>query len=186
MEILFHTKVFVNILAHIIPVICCCCCCYCCCYFCFFFFRVTPVACGNSWARGLIGAGAEAYTTATATLDPSHIFDLHYNLWQCRIPSPLSKARDRTHILTDLLSGNGNSSSLLFFSVCVCVCACVFQMFLYYLISNIHRTLLICKALFNYIIYIHPLTYDCFLKSDPYLYIYITIYHLLSIYFSTT
>ena len=35
-----------------------------------------------------------AYATATATLDPSHIFDLHYSSWQHWIPDPPSKARD--------------------------------------------------------------------------------------------
>ena len=42
------------------------------------------------------------YTTATATQDPSHICDLHHSSWQCWIPDPLSKARDRTCILMDL------------------------------------------------------------------------------------
>ena len=42
-----------------------------------------------------------AYTTATATPDPSHIHDLHCSLWQRRILNPLSEARDRTRILTD-------------------------------------------------------------------------------------
>ena len=37
-----------------------------------------------------------AYTTATATQDPSHVFDLHHSSWQCRICNPLSKASDRT------------------------------------------------------------------------------------------
>ena len=32
-----------------------------------------PIAYGNSQARGQIGAAAEAWATATATLDPSHI-----------------------------------------------------------------------------------------------------------------
>ena len=36
-----------------------------------------------------------AYTTATATPDLSHICDLHYSLWQCRILNPLNKARDQ-------------------------------------------------------------------------------------------
>ena len=39
-----------------------------------------------------------AYTTATATLDPSCICDLYHSLQQHRI---LSEARDRTHILMD-------------------------------------------------------------------------------------
>ena len=35
-----------------------------------------------------------AYTTATATWDMSHIFDLYQNSWQHQIPGPLSEARD--------------------------------------------------------------------------------------------
>ena len=42
-----------------------------------------------------------AYTTATATLDLSHICDLHCSLWQCWILNPLTKARDRTCVLMD-------------------------------------------------------------------------------------
>ena len=43
------------------------------------------------------------YTTATATGDPGHVCDLHHSLWQCRIFNPLSKARNQTHILVDLV-----------------------------------------------------------------------------------
>ena len=42
-----------------------------------------------------------AYTTATATPDSSCIYDLCCTLRQCRLLSPLSEARDRTHILMD-------------------------------------------------------------------------------------
>ena len=42
-------------------------------YFFFFFFLATPAAYGRSQTRGGIRAAAEAYTTATATWDPSHI-----------------------------------------------------------------------------------------------------------------
>ena len=35
-----------------------------------------------------------AYTTAIATLDPSHICDLHHTLQQLQILNPLSKDRD--------------------------------------------------------------------------------------------
>ena len=37
-----------------------------------------------------------AYTTATATQDPSRVFSLPHSSWQCQILDPLSKARDRT------------------------------------------------------------------------------------------
>ena len=40
-----------------------------------------------------------AYTTATATWDPSRLFGLHHCSWQHWIPHPLIEARDRTHIL---------------------------------------------------------------------------------------
>ena len=42
-----------------------------------------------------------AYTTATARRDPSHICELHHSSWQCWILDPMSKARNRTCILTD-------------------------------------------------------------------------------------
>ena len=37
-----------------------------------------------------------AYTTATATWDPSHVCNLHRSSWQLRILNPLSEARDQT------------------------------------------------------------------------------------------
>ena len=86
--------------------------------FCFLFcftFRAVPTACERSQARGRIGAPAPAYTTATATQNPSHVYDLHHSSRQCRILKPLSKARDRTCILMDtswihnLLSHSWNS-----------------------------------------------------------------------------
>ena len=40
-----------------------------------------------------------AYTTITATQDPSRVCDLHHSSRQRRILHPLSKARDRTHSL---------------------------------------------------------------------------------------
>ena len=40
-----------------------------------------------------------AYTTATATLDMSHICDLDHSSQQRWILNPLSEARDPTHIL---------------------------------------------------------------------------------------
>ena len=42
-----------------------------------------------------------AYTTAIATQDLSCICDLHHTSWQCQIPKPLTKARDRTRICMD-------------------------------------------------------------------------------------
>ena len=37
-----------------------------------------------------------AYTTATATQDPSRVCDLHHSSWQRQILNPLRQARDRT------------------------------------------------------------------------------------------
>jgi len=42
-----------------------------------------------------------AYTTATATLDLSHVCDLYHSSWQCQILNPLSKARNQTPALMD-------------------------------------------------------------------------------------
>ena len=42
-----------------------------------------------------------AYATATATLEQSLIYSLHHSSQKCRILNPLSKARDRTHMLMD-------------------------------------------------------------------------------------
>ena len=43
----------------------------------------------------------QAYTTATATWDPSHICNLYHSSQQHWIPNPLSEARDQTCILMD-------------------------------------------------------------------------------------
>ena len=40
------------------------------------------------------------YTTATATLDPSHICDLYRSPQQCCLLNALGEARDQTLILT--------------------------------------------------------------------------------------
>ena len=42
-----------------------------------------------------------AYTTGTATRNPSCACDLHHGSWQGQILNPLSEARDRTHVLMD-------------------------------------------------------------------------------------
>ena len=64
------------------------------------------MAYGSAWARGRIGAAAEAYTTATATLDPSLICDLRHGLQQRGIFNSLSKTRAQTRILMDTMSGS--------------------------------------------------------------------------------
>ena len=67
------------------------------------FFKVLPEAYGSSQARGLIGATASAYTTATTTAmpDSSRVCDVYHSSQQRRIPDPLSEARDWTRILVD-------------------------------------------------------------------------------------
>ena len=70
---------------------------------CFTFYRDEPEAQGSSWAQDQIGAAVEAY--ATATQDPSCLWELHGSLWQRQIFNPLSGARDRTHILMETKSG---------------------------------------------------------------------------------
>ena len=82
-------------------------------FFFFFLFRAAPAAYRSSWARGQIGV--VAYVTATATLDLSHICELHGSLGQHRIFNLRGEARDGTHILKEtnqvlnLLSHSGNS-----------------------------------------------------------------------------
>ena len=66
----------------------------------FFLFRVTPVAYASSQARDQIGT-VVVVSTATATPDLSHVYDLHCSSWQGQILNPLSKARDGTRVLMD-------------------------------------------------------------------------------------
>ena len=75
----------------------------------FFFLRL------HLWHMKIPRLGVEselqlpAYTTATTlttTLDLRHIWDLGHSLPRYRILNPLSKARDRTCILTDIMSGS--------------------------------------------------------------------------------
>ena len=47
------------------------------------------------------GMWPPAYTTATATWDPSWVCDLHHNSRQRQILSPLSEAKERTRVLMD-------------------------------------------------------------------------------------
>ena len=66
-------------------------------YFLSFFFRVTPAAYGGCHVESELYL--PAYTTTTATQDPSHICDLHHSSGQHRIS--LSEARNWTRILMD-------------------------------------------------------------------------------------
>ena len=72
-------------------------------FFFFGLFRAKPAAYRGSQARGPIRAVASAYATATATQDLSHVYDLHHSSQQRRILNPLSKARDGTCVLIDVI-----------------------------------------------------------------------------------
>ena len=69
---------------------------------CLYFVRATPVAYGSSWAGVESELQLPVYSTATASLDPSHVCDLHHSSWQQWILNPLSKARDQTCNLMDI------------------------------------------------------------------------------------
>ena len=64
---------------------------------------VVPVAYKSTWAKGLIGAAAEAYTTATPDL--SYTCNLCCSLHQCWVLDLLNKARDQARILTETMLG---------------------------------------------------------------------------------
>ena len=100
----------------------------------FFLFTTAPVAYGSSWARGQIGASAEACAIATATvmLDLSCICDLCHSLRQSWILNPLSEATDQTHILVDTMLGSLPAEPpwelffvfCFFFNGCICRLHC--------------------------------------------------------------
>ena len=66
-----------------------------------------------------------AYTTATATWDPSHICNLYHSSRQRQILNPLSEARDRTCIVMDTsqirfwwaMTGTPKSLHFIFFTI---------------------------------------------------------------------
>ena len=60
----------------------------------FCLFRATCMAYESSQSNGQIQAVASAYTTATATQDPSPICNLPHSSQQHRILNPLSEAMD--------------------------------------------------------------------------------------------
>ena len=71
----------------------------------FLLFRATLAAYGVPRLRVPLElqllAYTTAYTTATATPDPSHVCNLHHTSRQHWILNPPSEARDGTHILMD-------------------------------------------------------------------------------------
>ena len=81
----------------------------------FVIFAATPAAYTSSRARGHIRAAAEAYATATAMPNLSHVCNLPRGMWPCWILNPPNEARVRTHNLVDTspvlnpLSHNRNS-----------------------------------------------------------------------------
>ena len=62
-------------------------------------FRSESETHGASQARGRMELQLPAYTTTTATRDPSRVCNLHHSSWQHWTLNPLSEARDRTHNL---------------------------------------------------------------------------------------
>ena len=77
------------------------------CHFFFFSFFLRP----HLWHMEVPRPGGQlelqllAYTIAIATLDPSHVYELHHNSWQLQILNPLRKTRDQTCILTEITLG---------------------------------------------------------------------------------
>ena len=69
-------------------------------YFCFIF-RAAPAGYGGSRLEVESELQLPAYTTATATWDPSCICDLHHSSQQHQILNPLIETRDGTHVLMD-------------------------------------------------------------------------------------
>ena len=53
-----------------------------------------PAAYRSSQIRVESELQLSAYTTATATQDPSHVCKLHHSTWQCWNLNPMSEARD--------------------------------------------------------------------------------------------
>ena len=72
-------------------------------WFCLFIYLFIYCFLGlHAWHVEVPRLGIEsAYTTATATWDPSRICDLYHSSWQHQIPNPLSEARDQTCIRMD-------------------------------------------------------------------------------------
>ena len=79
----------------------------------FCFFRAAPLAYGGSQARAESELQLPAYTTATATPDPSRAYNLHHSSWQRWILNPLSEAEDQIHNFIEMESYL--ASSLLWF-----------------------------------------------------------------------
>ena len=69
----------------------------------FFFLRAIYVAYGRSMLGVKSELQLQAYATAMATPDLSHIYKLCCHLQQHQILNPLSEARDWTHILMDTM-----------------------------------------------------------------------------------
>ena len=77
----------------------------CCVFFLFFFFfclyKAAHVANGSSQAGVESEGQLLAYTTATATPDLNHIFNLYHSSWKHWILNPLCQARDQTGTSTE-------------------------------------------------------------------------------------
>ena len=58
---------------------------------------------GSSQATGGIGAIATGLHQSHSNAGSSHVCTLHHSSWHRQILNPLSKARDRTHVLMDTI-----------------------------------------------------------------------------------
>ena len=101
-EVYFLSVIFVAVLQTLYTYthIRVCVCVYVCMYFCLFW----PYLQHMEVLKLVVESELQlmAYTTATATRDPSHVCDdLYHSSRQCWILNPLSKARDRTCVLMD-------------------------------------------------------------------------------------
>ena len=63
------------------------------------------MACGSSWAGVELELQMPAYTTATATWDPSSICDLHHSSQQHWVFNPLIEARIKPQSSWTILVG---------------------------------------------------------------------------------
>ena len=67
----------------------------------FFFCLLGPQSQHMEVPRLGVESQLQLLACATATWDPSHVWNLPHSSQQCQIPNPLSKVRDRTGILID-------------------------------------------------------------------------------------
>ena len=67
----------------------------------FLFIRAAPIVYGSLQARDPIRAVVSGLSQNHSNWNLSHICDLHHSSQQLWVLNPLSKARNRTHVLMD-------------------------------------------------------------------------------------